>query len=145
MHPCAIWLLWQHYGRARRKWVPSNGIQIAYISIYFDHTHIYMYNIIKPLLPLFEIPDLQNSFDGLLKLKDFAGTLLWQVFEELRPLLDFSNESLVMGDRPCSSALVAFQVAISIACSQATHFQRFFGLVVDKTHIDWSKLVLTFF
>eukprot|EP00434_Breviolum_minutum_P032826 symbB.v1.2.029033.t1/scaffold3135.1/size62805/3 len=40
------------------------------------------------------------------------------VFEELRPLLDFSNATLVTGNLPNSCALVAFQVAISISCCQ---------------------------
>ena len=46
--------------------------------------------------------------------------LSWpKVFEELRPLLDFSNATLVTGNLPNSCALVAFQVAISISCCQA--------------------------
>jgi len=44
---------------------------------------------------------------------------LFQVFDELRPVLDFSSEILVTQNLPNSCALVAFQVAIAISCCQA--------------------------
>lgn len=40
------------------------------------------------------------------------------VFDELRPVLDFSSEILVTQNLPNSCALVAFQVAIAISCCQ---------------------------
>lgn len=41
-----------------------------------------------------------------------------EVFNELRPVLDFSSEILVTQNLPNSCALVAFQVAIAISCCQ---------------------------